>query len=45
VKSDPEALELRLLEWTNDYIALRDEENSNQWMIGASGTKLYLHDF
>ena len=25
VKSDPEVLELRLIEWTNDYVPLRDE--------------------
>lgn len=40
--------ELRLIEWTNNYQALLDESDADhptKWMLGASGTKLYIHNF
>ncbi len=40
--------ELKLIEFTENYIPLpdeNDEENPNRWMIGYSGTKMYLHNF
>jgi hypothetical protein len=40
--------EMRLIEWTHNYTSLIDEsdlENPNRWMIGLSGTKMYLHNF
>lgn len=39
--------ELRLVEWTKNYVPLQDNNDTqtNHFMIGGSGSKLYLHNF